>query len=71
MAKTLELQFVTDFGNSFNISVDAPKEPVEPTEVKAAMEAVIASNAFFSQKGRLASVKGARIIERNVTEYEI
>lgn len=71
MAKTLELQFVTDSGQSSNISLDAPKEPVDPVAVRTAMEGIIASDAFFSTKGKLVAVKGARVIERNVTEYEI
>ncbi|GIN61713.1 hypothetical protein J27TS8_17060 [Robertmurraya siralis] len=71
MAKTLELQFLTEFGQSQNLTVDAPKGPIDEAEVKAAMEAIIASNAFRSSKGRLANIKGARVIERNVTEYEI
>lgn len=71
MAKTLELQFVTETGQASNISLDAPKEPVDPAAVKSAMEAVIASEAFYSTKGKLVAVKGARVIERNVTEYEI
>lgn len=71
MAKTLELQFVTDSGQSSNITLDAPKEPVDPVAVKAAMESIIAADAFYSTKGKLVAVKGARVIERNVTEYEI
>lgn len=71
MAKTLELQFVTDSGQSSNLSLDAPKEPIDPIAVKSAMEEIIASNAFYSTKGVLVAVKGARVIERNVTEYEI
>jgi hypothetical protein len=71
MAKTLELQFLTDTGQSSNLSVDAPKEPVDPILVKTAMEQVIASDAFYSPKGRLVSVKGVRVIERNVTEFEV
>lgn len=71
MAKTLELQFVTDSGQSSNIFLDAPKEPIDQVAVKSAMETIIASDAFYSAKGKLVAVKGARVIERNVTEYEI
>lgn len=71
MAKTLELHFVTDSGESTNISIDAPKEPVNPVVVKAAMDQIIASNAFYSAKGKLVGTKGARVIERNVTDYEV
>jgi hypothetical protein len=51
--------------------VENPKEPIEEAVVKAAMEEMIASGVFTSANGNFASVKGARVIDRNVTEYEI
>ncbi|MFE8699221.1 DUF2922 domain-containing protein [Cytobacillus sp. FJAT-54145] len=71
MAKTLELQFTTDTGESTSITVDFPKEPVDRIAVKQAMDEIVLSDAFYSSKGKLVSAKGARVIERNVTEYEI
>ncbi|MFB6468817.1 DUF2922 domain-containing protein [Cytobacillus sp. Hz8] len=71
MAKTLELQFTTDLGKSLTISVDAPKEPVDPVQVKQAMEEIIAANVFYGSNGKTVAAKGARIVERNVTDYEI
>jgi Protein of unknown function (DUF2922) len=71
MAKTLELQFTTDLGRVARLTVDNPIEPVDPAAVKLAMESIVASNAFFSSYGDLVGVSGARVVERNVTEYEI
>ena len=71
MAKTLELQFVTDTGETTSISVDSPKEPIDAATVKLAMEQIVASDAFYSAKGQLVSPKGIRVIERNVTPYEL
>lgn len=71
MAKTLELQFVTDTGETTSISIDSPKEPVDAATVKQAMEQIVASDAFYSAKGQLVSPKGVRVIERNVTPYEL
>jgi Protein of unknown function (DUF2922) len=71
MAKTLELQFGTDLGKVARLTVDNPVEPIDPAALKVAMEAIIASNAFFSSYGYLVSVGGARVVERNVTEYEM
>jgi hypothetical protein len=71
MAKTLELEFTTEFGKSTRLSIDNPKEPIDGSVVKAAMEEMIASGVFTSTNGNFASVKGARVIDRNVTEYEI
>lgn len=71
MAKTLELQFVTELGKSARLSIDQPKEPINPVEVKLAMEEIISSGAFYSVNGNLTGVSGARVIERNVTDYEL
>jgi hypothetical protein len=71
MAKTLELQFLTENGKTARITVENPKEPIEEAVVKTSMEAIIASGVFYTTNGNLASVKGARVIEQNVTQYEI
>jgi hypothetical protein len=71
MAKTLELQFVTEFGKQARITVDNPKEPIEEAVVKQSMGLIVASGIFNTANGNLAAAKGARIIERNVTDYEL
>jgi hypothetical protein len=71
MAKTLELEFVTELGKSARLTVENPKEPIEEAAVKNAMEEMIASGVFTSANGNFVSVKGARVVDRNVTEYEI
>ncbi|CAM3857204.1 DUF2922 domain-containing protein [Mesobacillus thioparans] len=71
MAKTLELQFATDLGKIAKLTVDNPTEPVDPAAVKLAMEQIIASNAFVPTNGTLVAVDSARIVERNVTDYEL
>jgi hypothetical protein len=71
MAKTLELEFVTELGKSARLSIENPKEPIEEAVVKQAMEEIIASGVFTSATGNYVSVKGARVIDRNVMEYEI
>ncbi|KGM45997.1 DUF2922 domain-containing protein [Neobacillus niacini] len=71
MAKTLELEFVTEFGKSARLSIDNPKEPIVEAVLKTAMEEMITSGVFTSTNGNFASIKGARVIDRNVTEYEI
>lgn len=71
MAKTLELEFVTEFGKPARLSIENPKEPIDEAAVKLAMQEMIASGVFTSTNGNYAAVKGARIIDRNVTEYEL
>ncbi|MDR4938981.1 DUF2922 domain-containing protein [Rossellomorea marisflavi] len=71
MAKALELIFRNEMGKLATISVIGPKEPVDPATVKAAMENLIAKDVFGSSGGSLVSIEGARIVERNVTDYEL
>lgn len=71
MAKKLELSFGTEDGSVSTISVDDPKEPIIIAEVMAAMEEMIAAEAIQSTRGKLTTVKGARLVERTVTDYEL
>ncbi|KAB2336550.1 DUF2922 domain-containing protein [Cytobacillus depressus] len=71
MAKSLELTFVTDIGKLSRLSVDNPKEPIDPIAVKQAMEQIIAADVFETMNGSLVEVREARVIERNVTSYEL
>ena len=71
MAKTLEMVFETQDGKSSTISVENPKEPVDVSQLKMAMQQMIVANAFTSTSGDLISVKGARLVERNVEEVKV
>ncbi|MBG9588031.1 MULTISPECIES: DUF2922 domain-containing protein [Bacillales] len=71
MAKSLEMTFETEMGKQTKLSVDSPKEPIDPAAVKAVMEQIIAANAFDGNGGDLVAAKGARLVERNVTDYEL
>jgi len=71
MAKSLELQFVTEFGKVARLSIDNPKEPIDEAVVKQSMDRIIAAGVFTTANGKFVSAKGARIVERNVTDYEL
>ncbi len=71
MAKSLELLFVTQEGKTATISVDNPKEPVDLLKVKEAMTQIISANVFTTKSGSFVSSKGARLVERNVSEYDV
>ena len=64
VAKQIELQFLNEENRTVTISLEDPIEPVNPAAVHAAMDAVIAG-------GDLVGKKGARIVERTVTEIEL
>lgn len=71
MSKILELQFLNAEGKQVKINVDSPKEPLAESEISSAMDMILSANAFTSDGGDFTSKKGARIVERNVTELTI
>ena len=71
MAKILELLFVTQEGKTAKISIDNPIEPVDLVKVKAAMAQIITANVFTTNGGSFVSSKGARLVERNVSDYDV
>ncbi len=71
MAKTLELSFANTTGKVVRYTLDNPVEPFDSAAVNAAMDTIIAQNAFTSSGGDLIKKKSARIVERNVTEIPL
>ncbi|MFA8438169.1 DUF2922 domain-containing protein [Pueribacillus sp. YX66] len=71
MAKQIEMQFLNEENRTVTISLEDPVEPVNPEDVNAAMDTVLSENAFTSSGGNLVSKKGARIVERTVTEIQL
>ncbi|WP_096272572.1 DUF2922 domain-containing protein [Paucisalibacillus globulus] len=69
--KTLELKFENADGKIVTYSLEKPIEPVDPAAVAAAMDTIIAENAFTSSGGNLVAKKSARVVERNVEDIEL
>ena len=69
--KKIELKFENEEGKMVTISLDNPVEPVDAVAVNAAMDAILAENAFFSSGGDLVAKHSARIVERNVEDIQI
>lgn len=71
MAKTIELIFTCTNGKTSKLSVENPIEPVDPQAVKQVMEQIISANVFSGTNGEFVSISEARLVEHNVTEYEL
>lgn len=71
MAKTIELHFMNSLGKVTKLTVDSPKEPVDQLAVTQVMNDIITANIFGGSKGSLVSIKEARLVEHNVTEFEL
>ncbi|MDQ0231369.1 DUF2922 domain-containing protein [Metabacillus malikii] len=71
MAKTLELHFMNAAGKTAKVNIESPIEPVDQAALNNAMDEILTSNIFITNDGDLVSKKGARIIDRTVTEIEL
>lgn len=71
MAKTIELHFMNSEGKVGKLSVDNPKEPIDPVATKQVMDTIIAANIFAGSNLNFVSAKEVRLVEHNVTGYEL
>ncbi|MDX8366386.1 DUF2922 domain-containing protein [Cytobacillus sp. IB215665] len=71
MAKTLELKFENEEGKVGTIFIENPTEPVDTTLVSSVMDTILSSDVFTSSGGGFIRKKGARVVERNVTDIQI
>ncbi|MFJ7979815.1 DUF2922 domain-containing protein [Lysinibacillus xylanilyticus] len=71
MTQVLELQFETASGKTTTVAIDAPKPKVTEEEIRQVMQTIIAKNVFDGQASALVAMSGARIVDRQVTEFEL
>ena len=69
--RTLELQFTTEMGKTGRISVYEPKTDLTAAAIEAAMDQIIATNIFSGTGGEFTGKSGARIVTRDVTEFDL
>lgn len=69
--KRLELLFENEDGKTVTYTLDSPVDPADEEAVNAAMDQVIAQNVFNSSGGNIVAKKGARFVERTVTDIQI
>lgn len=69
--RALELNFENEQAKTVKIAIDYPVEPVDPVEISAVMDEIIAANVFTSSGGEFIMKKSARITERIVEPIEL
>ncbi|MBG9721234.1 tyrosine-protein phosphatase YwqE [Bacillus sp. RC55] len=68
--QVLELVFVKEDGKTVALSIDNPITPVNELVVNQVMDTILASSVFSSISENTRK-KGARLIEKNVSEVQI
>ncbi len=69
--KTLEMLFLTTEAKTVKVSIENPLETLTGTQIGVAMDAIITNNVFDFKGAAIASKKGARIVERDVTDVAL
>lgn len=69
--KTLQLQFVTAKQKVASVSVANPKAALTDEDVQQAMNGLLATSVFSDADGPYVGIKGAQLVERNVTPFTV
>jgi len=69
--KRLVMVFKTDSDTNVSISIDNPKDSLQESAIKSAMELIIAKNVFAPKEEQLVALVEARIVVTNTNEYEL
>lgn len=68
---TLELDFLTELNKTHRFRIYDVKDNITRQEVVNAMEEIIDNNIFSSSGGDLIGKKAARLVTREVIEYDL
>lgn len=71
MTQVLQLTFTNAYNKSMTISIDNPKANLTEAEVNAAMQTIIDQGVFAFEGSVYSIKKSARVVERNVTDFEL
>ncbi len=69
--KTLELDFTSELNKTHRLRVYNAKNGVTDQEINTAMDDIITANIFSGSGGELTGKAGARMIVREVTDFEL
>lgn len=71
MERKLVMSFKDATEAKFNLIVNSVKDGVTATEIKAIMDAVLATGAIESKNGALVSKVGAVVVDTTETGFEV
>ena len=69
--KKLVMVFGTNGDKNVSLSIDKPKAALKETEIKSAMETIVAQNIFAPNGEDLIKCVEAKIVNTNTDEYDL
>ena len=70
-AKKLVMVFGTNKEKNVSLSIDKPKSSLNETQIKSAMETIVAQNIFAPNEEDLVRCVEAKIVTTNTNEYDL
>ena len=70
-AKKLVMVFGTNKEKNVSLSIDKPKSSLNETQIKSAMETIVAQNIFAPNDEELVRCVEAKIVTTNTNEYDL
>lgn len=71
LTKQLEMIFGDSAQRNFVVRVNNPRNDLTETEIKQRMQVILNANVFRSTYGPLTALLGARLVTREVTDYDL
>lgn len=71
VSRTLELDFLTQLSKTHKLRVHNAKENLDSGEISNAMDNIITANIFSGSGGELTTKKGARMIVKETTDFDL
>ncbi|AWE07755.1 DUF2922 domain-containing protein [Lysinibacillus sp. 2017] len=71
MSLVLQLTFTNALKQTMTLNIDSPKANLTEAEIDAAMQTIIDQAVFEKEGFAFNTKKSARIVERNVTPFEL
>ena len=69
--KRLVMTFKTDGDKKVSLVVDDPRDDISESEIKAAMDLVIAKNIFAPNGGNIVQAVDAKVVVTDTTPYDL
>lgn len=71
VSRTLQMDFTTELGATYTITVYDAREDLTAAEVTAVMNNIVSKNIFNTNYGILTGKRGASVIDKETTELEV
>lgn len=71
VSRTLQMDFTTELGSTYTITVYDAREDLTAAEVTTVMNHIVSKNIFTTNYGILTGKRGASVIDKETTELDV